>query len=62
MDFGSMKDKAAGMLGDEEKTDAVLDKVEDVASKVTGGKFDDKIASARDAIDEKLGDRDESDA
>ncbi|MDO5747714.1 MAG: antitoxin [Actinomycetaceae bacterium] len=56
MDFGSIKDKAAGMLGNEEQTDAVLDKVEGVASKVTGGKFDDKIESARDAIDQRIGD------
>lgn len=60
MDFGKVKDdltqKAKDLVSDEEKSDAVLDKAEGLASKATGGKFDDKIRSARDAADERIGD------
>lgn len=53
-----LTDKAAEALGSdkvETVTDKVLDGAATVADKVTGGKFTDKIASARDTIDEKLG-------
>lgn len=40
----------------EEGTDRILDKIEGAAKKVTGGKLDEKIDSARDYLDSKLGD------
>lgn len=61
MDFGKIKDdvtqKAKDLASDEEKSDAVLDKAEGLASKATGGKFDDKIRSVRDAADDRIGDQ-----
>ncbi|MDO5729346.1 MAG: antitoxin [Actinomycetaceae bacterium] len=51
-----LTNKAKDLVSDEEATDTILDKVEDAASKVTGGKFDDKIHTARDAVDERIGD------
>lgn len=61
MDFGKIKDdvtqKAKDLASDEEKSDAVLDKAEGLASKATGGKFDDKIHSVRDAADDRIGDQ-----
>ena len=41
----------------EDKTDKGLDDVAGAANKVTGGKFKDKIDAARDAADDKLGDK-----
>lgn len=59
MDLGKitndLTNKAKDLVSDEETTDKILDKVEGAASKVTGGKFDDKIQSARDAVDERIG-------
>lgn len=48
-------DKIKGALKDEKGTDDILDKVEDAANKVTGGKFEDKVKGARDAADKHLG-------
>ena len=54
-----LKDKAEAFvesaLKDEAKTDSALDAVSDTAKEVSGGKFDDKIDSARAAADSKLG-------
>lgn len=47
--------KVTDQLKDEDKTDAVLDKAADAAKKATGGRFEDKIDEARDALDKKLG-------
>ncbi|WP_022868644.1 Rv0909 family putative TA system antitoxin [Schaalia vaccimaxillae] len=55
MDLNSLKQQAEGLLKDEAKTDAVLDAAADAAKKATGGKYDDKIVSVRDAIDGKVG-------
>lgn len=59
---GDLGDKAKDVMEDakeavtsEEKTDKVLDGIAGAANKVTGGKFADKIDSARDAADDKLG-------
>ncbi|MGO3797322.1 MAG: Rv0909 family putative TA system antitoxin, partial [Pauljensenia sp.] len=49
------EDLVGSSLKDEAKTDSVLDAVSGAAKKATGGKFDDKIAAARSAADEKLG-------
>lgn len=55
MDLNEAKEKVTGFFKDEEKTDAALDKAAAAAKKATGGKFDDKIDSARDSADKKLG-------
>lgn len=39
----------------EEVSDTVLDGVADVVNKVTGGKFDDQVDSARGAADNAIG-------
>lgn len=39
----------------EEISDKLLDGVADLANKVTGGKYTDKIESARASADEKIG-------
>lgn len=39
----------------EQISDSALDKASQFASEKTGGKYDDKIQSARDAIDERIG-------
>lgn len=49
-------DTVKGALGDEEKTDAALTKAADFVNDKTGGRFEDKVSSARDAADSKLGD------
>ncbi|MDO5672594.1 MAG: Rv0909 family putative TA system antitoxin [Actinomycetaceae bacterium] len=59
MNLDDLKNKATEAVKDatsEENTDKVLDAVADAASKVTGGKLDDKIQAARDFVDEKIGD------
>lgn len=48
-----LMDKAKDAMGDEEKTDAGLDKAKDAASDRVG---EDKAQKARDAADKKLGD------
>lgn len=59
MDLGNLvnqaKDAVTGLVGDEEKTDSVLDTIADAAKKVTGGKLDEQIDSVRNTVDEKLG-------
>ena len=59
MNFGDLKGKVTDavkdVISDEAKSDSVLDKVEDAAKKVTGGKFDEQIDAARDAVDGKIG-------
>ncbi|MFC5370755.1 antitoxin [Arcanobacterium bovis] len=59
MNFDDLKNKAAEALdnikNDEEKTDQALDAIHDATDKLTGGKFTDKLDSARDAADDKLG-------
>ena len=49
-------DKAKDFLGDEQRSDSLLDKAAQAADKATGGKHTDKIKQARDAADAKLGD------
>ncbi|MEV8337835.1 Rv0909 family putative TA system antitoxin [Leucobacter sp. NPDC077196] len=39
----------------EDVSDKLLDSVADAANKATGGKFEDKIADARDAADKAIG-------
>lgn len=48
-------DKAKDALGDEQKTDAALDKAGDAADAKTGGGHSDKIDKAQDAADKKIG-------
>ncbi|HLT83417.1 MAG TPA: antitoxin [Phototrophicaceae bacterium] len=48
-------DKAKDAMGDEQKSDAALDKAGDAADAKTGGKHGDKIDSAQDAADKKIG-------
>ncbi|CAM2971732.1 Rv0909 family putative TA system antitoxin [Actinomyces slackii] len=58
MGLDDLSKKASEALGSdktEELSDKALDTAADAAKKATGGKFDDKIDSARDAIDGKLG-------
>lgn len=54
-----LKQKAEDLVGstlkDEAKTDSALDAVSGAAKKATGGKYDDKIDSAREAADKRLG-------
>ncbi|WP_103061531.1 Rv0909 family putative TA system antitoxin [Actinomyces qiguomingii] len=58
MGLDDLKKKAEGVVSSE-KAEAVSDKVLDTAAaaakKVTGGKFDSKIDSARDAADKAIG-------
>lgn len=49
-------DKAKGMLGDEKKTDALLDKAENLAKDKLGADKADQVSKARDAIDDRVGD------
>jgi hypothetical protein len=59
-DLGGLGDKAKDLANSdtgEKATDAGLDKAGDAANSATGGKFDDKIDSAGDAADKKVGDQ-----
>ena len=51
--------KKAGDTLNSDKAEAISDKAldaaADAAKKVTGGKYDDKIDAARDAVDGKIG-------
>ncbi|MDO4664836.1 MAG: antitoxin [Actinomycetaceae bacterium] len=64
MDLGNLKNKATEALSnlskDEAKTDAALDKAAELAKKVSGGKFDDKIDQMRAEADKHLGNEDDS--
>ncbi len=58
MGLGDLKSKASEALSSdkvEQVSDQALDRVAKTAKKVTGGKFDEKIDSARDAADAKIG-------
>ncbi|MEI5583780.1 MULTISPECIES: antitoxin [unclassified Agromyces] len=57
-DFGDLGDKAKDFAGGEkgeDLTDQGLDRADDAADKVTGGRFDEQTDAARDAGDRKLG-------
>ncbi|MFV0426189.1 MAG: antitoxin [Beutenbergiaceae bacterium] len=56
MGFDEIKDKVTGALGDEEKSDSLLDKAEDLINDKTGGKFADQVGKGRDFIDGQVGD------
>lgn len=62
MDLNSIKETVAGkareFMGSEAQSDAVLDKAADLANKVTGGKYAEKVESARAEADKRLGDAD----
>ena len=58
MGLGDLKSKASEALSSdkvEQVSDQALDRVAKTAKKVTGGKFHEKIDSARDAADAKIG-------
>lgn len=58
MGLGDLTSKAGELLGSDKSeavTDQALDKAADAAKKATGGKFDEKIDSVRDAADAKIG-------
>lgn len=58
MGLGDLTKKASEALGSdkgEELSDKALDAAAAAAKKVTGGKFDDQIDSAREAADNQLG-------
>lgn len=55
MGLGDMVNKGKEALGNEEQTDSALDKGADFA-KDKAGDHGDKVDSARDAIDGKVGD------
>ena len=58
MGLGDLKSKASEALSSdkaEQVSDQALDRAAKAAKKVTGGKYDAKIDSARDAVDGKLG-------
>jgi hypothetical protein len=57
-DLGGLGDKAKDFSNSdkgEKATDSGIDKAEDAAGSATGGKFDDKIESAGNAADKKIG-------
>ena len=54
-DLGGLGDKAKDLAGSETATDAGIEKAGDAANSASGGKFDDKIDSAGDAADKKIG-------
>jgi len=54
--FDEMKDKATEAASENsDKVEAGLDKAGEAASKVTGGKFDDKIESGKESVSNYLG-------
>lgn len=58
MGLDDLKAKAEGLVSSEKVesvSDAALDKAAEAAKKATGGKFDEKVDAARDAVDDKLG-------
>lgn len=54
-DLAKKADDALGSEKVEKISDKALDAAATAAKKVTGGKYDAKIDSARDAVDGKLG-------
>ncbi|MBE6482989.1 MAG: antitoxin [Actinomyces ruminicola] len=58
MGLDDLKKKAEGVVSSdrvEDVSDKVLDKAAEAAKKVTGGKFDSQVDSARDAADKAIG-------
>ncbi|UYM04575.1 antitoxin [Solicola gregarius] len=56
--FDKFKNKATEAASEHsDQVDAGLDKAADAASKVTGGKFDDKIESGKDAASDFIDDK-----
>ncbi|GAB3311558.1 antitoxin [Epidermidibacterium keratini] len=55
MGLGDMLGKGKDALGDEEKTDQLLDKGQQAAGDRFSGQ-EDKIQQGRDAIDDRIGD------
>lgn len=56
MTFDAFKDKVSEVLGNEEQTDAALDKAQEFVDEKTGGKYADQVAQGRDFVDGKVGD------
>ena len=60
MGFDAFKDKVtetvSDVLGNEQQTDAALDKAEELVNDKTDNKFSDKVEQGRDFIDGKVGD------
>ena len=59
MSFGDLGNKAQDALNSEkgeQVSDQGLDKAQDAASGVGGGKFDDQVQKGRDAADQRVGD------
>ncbi|MFV0254279.1 MAG: antitoxin [Beutenbergiaceae bacterium] len=56
MGFDAFKDKVTDALGDEERSDSILDKAEEFINDKTDGKYADKVEQGRDFIDGKVGD------
>lgn len=50
------KDALSNVTGDEQKTDAAIDKGQDFANDRFSG-HDDKLQKGRDALDDRLGDK-----
>lgn len=55
MGFDDIRNQVSKVTGDEEKTDAALDKAAAAVNDRTGGKHADKIEQGRDFLDGKLG-------
>lgn len=55
MGLGDFADKAKDALGDEQKSDQVLDKGQELAGDRFAGQ-EDKIQQGRDALDDRIGD------
>ena len=58
MGLGDLKSKASEALSSdkaEQVSDQALDRAAKAAKKVTGGKFDEKIDTVRDAADDRIG-------
>ncbi|RNE48159.1 Rv0909 family putative TA system antitoxin [Corynebacterium alimapuense] len=58
----SAKDKAAEFLGNEQNTDQVLDKAEQLATDKLGEDKAEHIRTAREAIDERIGETSSADS
>lgn len=56
MGFDAFKDKVKDVLGNEEQTDAGLDKAAEIATEKLGAEHADKIQQGRDMADGKVGD------
>lgn len=52
-----IKDKLTKMFGDEKNTDQVLDKAEALATEKLGADKADQIKKVRNAIDDKVGEK-----